>query len=193
MNIRYLTPCLVVICLLGCSFATPKPKTAQRSLTHFQDANFGVRFSHTDQVSTSYNPHGGADRVMIAYQEKPIGGLLIRSAPPAGSIDDFIATGKEHFKKKYGASSVDYTLYKNSHKYKFHYFKADVTLQDTNYIIENFIYLRENVKMESEASAILAAISGAFIFEFLCQKEDYERITPEIKTVINSFTIEDSP
>ena len=140
-NMRHLLACVTVLCLLGCTPSTPEPAIPRRSLTHFKEPNFGVRFSHTAEVSTFYNPHGGADRVMMAYQEKPIGGLLIRPAPPTGSIKEFIAAGKEHYRRKYGATSVDYAIYENPHRYKFHHIKAEAPLQGSTLVVECFIHL----------------------------------------------------
>lgn len=186
---------LAVVSLLGCTSSKLGNTTSQRPLVHFQDANFGVSFSHTDTLTTSYNPHGGADRVIITYQENPMGGLIIRPAPPAGSIEDFIAAGKEYYKTEYGASSVEYTLYETPHKYKFHYIRAEVTVEDDEYVVESFVYLREPKKLPSKSLALdaLEAISGAFFFEFLYHKTNYERLKPEIRTVIDTFKITENP
>lgn len=61
---RSLLAAPALLALVGCAAGS---KPAGRPLTEFSDANFGVRFSHTDALTTEYNPHGGADRVMIAW------------------------------------------------------------------------------------------------------------------------------
>ena len=57
-------------------------------------------FSHSTNLSTAYNPHGGADRVLLSYQGKSIGGLVVRPAPPAEGIKEFIEAGKDYYKEK---------------------------------------------------------------------------------------------
>ena len=163
---------------------SPKP------LIHFAEQNFGVRFSHTTNVSTSYDPHGGADRVVLNYHSKPLGGLLIRPAPPAESIKEFIEAGKAHFKEKWGASAVDYEKYENPRKYQFPHLKAEVKQNGEDYVLQRFVHLREDTKTPADvAEKVIRSMSGAFSFEFACLKKDAEELKPEIKIVIDTFKI----
>lgn len=161
---------------LGISFTPSKngndKSKSQKNLTHFHEGNFGVHFSHTNAISTLYNPHGGADRVALTHKGRPIGGLIIRSSPPTDNIDDFISSGKEHFKSSYGASTVDYSLYENPHHYKFHYLKAAIKANDIDYVIENFIFLPDYKEDDSQsiADSFINKLSGAYTFEFIYPK-----------------------
>ena len=181
---------LTVLCLIGCG-STPRDNAPpQEPLVHFQDANFGVRFSHTEALTTSYNPHGGANRVEISWQGKPVGGLVIHSAPPVESIEDFIASGKAYYTTKYGASSAEYAPYENPQHYTFHCFKAEAVLGNADHVVmERFVYLRDTKKAPIEPFS-LEAISGAFSFEFLFQANEYEQLKPEIQTVLDTFRLE---
>jgi hypothetical protein len=165
----------------------------QKKLTQFQEANFGVHFRHSDAVTTTYNPHGGAAQVWIEYKGKPIGGLMIRPAPP-GSLKDFIESGKKHYQTKYGSSSVAYAPYNNPQHYTFHYLKTRITHEKTNYVIERFVYLRPPDPKHASATPeekIMKQISGAFSFEFICSEADYDQIKPDIRTVIDTFELVD--
>lgn len=168
--------------------ATAPAAQAPKALVEFRDANFGVHFSHTDAISTIYDPHGGADRVMISYQEHPIGGLTIRRAPPSVKIEEFIAAGKEYYRTQYRASSVDYVLYENPGHYRFHHLKARATLKGQSYILERYVHLRELNQLATE-SDVLNAISGAISFEFACPEAEYERLRPELRTLIDTFQL----
>jgi len=181
---------LTVICLIGCG-STPRDNVSpQQPLGHFQDANFGVRFSHTGALTISYDPHGGADRVEMSWRGKRVGGLVIRPAPPVGNVKDFITSGKEYYTTKYDASSVDYTIYESPQHYAFHYFKAKAVLGNTNHVVmERFVYLRDPKETPIEPFS-MESISGAFSFEFLYQDTDYEQLKPEIQTVIDTFRLE---
>jgi hypothetical protein len=86
------------------------------------------------------NPHGGATCVAIIKQEKLIGGLIIRSAPPVENIEEFISSGKEHFKTTYNASSIEYHLYETPLQYQFHHIKGEVKLNGETYIVESYTY-----------------------------------------------------
>lgn len=188
-----------------------KPEV-KKSLTEFEDANFGVHFSHSDVFSTEYNPHGGADRVLIVSNGKALGGLKIGRKPPPMSVKDFVAAGIDHYKETYNTSSVAYSIYKTKDSYEFHYLKADVELNKERYVVERFVYLRDALgasvespqaptakpsKESSDAASIaetlMAEISGSFSFEFLLPAADYERLKPEIRTVIDTFRIVNKP
>ena len=184
---------LVILVLVSFAHAAAAASTVQRPLTDFQDANVGVRFSHSSEISTLYNPHGGADRVHMSFRGDPIGGLLIRAAPTDGSVEEFVAAGKEYLETRHGASSVDYALHENPNQYAFHHFTLETTIRDAIYVIDPYVYLREACDADSEGSAIVAALSGAFSFEFVYRKEDEAELSPEIRTVVNSFRIVSSP
>ena len=183
---------LAAICLCGCASPTPKNAPPKRdSLVHFEDSNFGVHFSHTAAISTLYNPHGGADQVMLSWEGKPVGGLVIGPLPPARQMEDFVANGKTYYRSKYGAASVDYSLYENPHRYKFHFFKATVARDGEDYIIERFVHLREAKPKKPDDYISMDAMFGAFSFEFLYAVADYERLKPETRTVIDTFRLVD--
>jgi hypothetical protein len=188
---RYLLLILVGICLAGSGLCRAEDTAGQTKLTTFTEQNFGVRFSHSTNLSTSYNPHGGADRVMLAYNGKPIGGLLVRAAPPAESIKEFIEAGKQHYKEKWGASTVDYKVYENHQKYRFHHLKAEVKQNGEDCVLERFVHLRDDSKTPADAAEkVIRSVSGAFSFEFAYLKKDREMVTREIKTVIDTFKID---
>ena len=164
----------------------PKP------LIDFSEQNFGVRFTHTTNVSTTYNPHGGADRVLLSYRSKPIGGLLVGPAPPTENVKEFIEAGKAHYKEKWGASTVDYEEYENPAKYKFHHLKAEVKQNGEDYVLVRYVHLRDDTKPSPDvAEKMIRSISGAFSFEFAYLKKDHEELKSEIKTVIDTFKIAD--
>ena len=172
----------------GSDAVPPKP------LKEFTEQNFGVRFSHTTNLSISYNPHGGADRVLLSCQGQAIGGLLVCPAPPVESIKEFIETGKAHYKEKWGASNVDYDIYENPRKYGFHHLKTEVKQEDKDYVLERFVYLRDDDKTPpDEDEKVIRSISGAFSFEFVYSKKDCEQLKQETKTVIDTFRIEKIP
>ncbi len=162
----------------------------QKKLTKFQEANFGVRFSHSDAIATTYNPHGGAGQVWISYNGRPIGGLMIRPAP-AGSITNFIESGKQYYRTKYGASSVEYALHENPQRYKFHSLTAKIVHDNVNYVIERFVHLRAPSQAAAPEDKLLEKISGAFSFEFMYPETDYERVKPDIRTLIDTFELAD--
>ena len=165
--------------------------TGQTNLTTFTEQNFGIRFSHSKNLSISYNPHGGADRVMLAYNGKSIGGLLVRPAPSTDSIKKFIEAGKQHYKEKWGASTVDYNVYENPLKFNFHHLKTEVKQNGEDYMLERFVHLRVNTEIPADvAKKVIWSMSGAFSFEFAYLKKDREQITREIKTVVDTFKVD---
>ena len=181
---------LLPIYLAGCTYSAPATLTTSKSLAQFQDANFGVRFNHSDAISTNYNPHGGADRVFISFKAKPIGGLLIRPLPPTTNIDAFIEAGKDYYRSKHSATSVEYDPYLTPRQYKFHRIRAEILSKASTYIIERYVYLRDSKPLPlDEGKAIIKSISGSFSFEFIYLKTDTEILTKEIKTIIDTFNI----
>lgn len=180
----------LAICAAMTFWCPAQDSTESQVLANFSEQNFGVRFSHTTNLSTYYNPHGGADKVLLDYRGKALGGLLIRPAPPADSIKDFIEAGKAHYKERFGASSVDYEVYENPRKYKFHHLKAELKQNDEDYVVERFVYLRPDGKTPAdEIEKTIRSISGAFSFEFIYPKRDFEKLKRETKTVIDTFRI----
>jgi hypothetical protein len=188
---------LAIICSAGCADHSKNQATAaRRPLQSFEEGNFGVSFSHSELITTSYNPHGGADRVGISYKGTLIGGLAIRTAPPTDNIDEFINSGREHFKESYGAADVEYSLIKTPKGYPFHFFKAKTTADEVSYVIEKYVYLRDQATKATDSQsseaivrALMNNMSGSFSFEFGCKTADYEKIKPEIQTVIDTFMI----
>jgi hypothetical protein len=163
----------------------------KKPLVDFAEQNFGVRFSHTATLSTSYNPHGGADRVTLTYHDKPLGGLVVRPAPPAGQIERFIEGGKAYYKEKWGASTVDYKAYVNPGEFKFHHLKTEVKQKGEEYILERYVHLREDGKTPPDiADNVLRSMSGAYSFEFIYLKKEADVLGPEIKIVIDTFKID---
>ena len=158
-------------------------------LIHFQEANFGVRFSHTASLSTEYNPHGGANLVLISWKGDPIGGLKVAPLPPEVGEEVFIAAGKQHYREKYNASSVIYRLYRNQHGYSFHHIKAEASLDGKAYVLNRFVHLERPTAARSNLPS-LDDLFGAFSFEFVCRKEDSESVGQETMRVIDSFRIE---
>jgi hypothetical protein len=182
--------CLLMVCLtfMCCS---AQESTDSKLLTKFSDHNFGIHFSHSRNVSTTYNTHGGADKVILNYRDKAIGGLIVRPAPAMKNIEEFIEAGKTHFKEKWGASEVNYQTFENDGKYKFHHLKTEVKRNGEEYVLERYVYLRQDTAFPADtAEKIIRSISGAFSFEFIYLKKDQESIKSEIKTVIDTFKID---
>lgn len=187
--------CLKSLALLGICVTVAFSSNAQDAtnpgpLINFREQNFGVRFSHTTNISTTYNPHGAADRVILNYRNKTLGGLLVRPTPPTKDIKEFIEAGKSHYKQKYGASAIDYVEYENPAKYKFHHLKAEVKQDGEDYVVARYVYLRDDSKPPADdVEKTIRSMSGAFSFEFAYLKKDHETLKSEIKTVIDTFKI----
>lgn len=194
LTLRCSLVCVLALSLIGGASCASNDSAGEKALVQFEENNLGIRFSHSPELTTSYNPHGGADRVMIAWRGKPLGGLMVLRHPPAGSIEEFISSGKDYYRSKYGASSVDYSLYTNPNEYKFHRFEVKTTLRGTDLVLWRYVYLRAP---EQEPSAgfsvekVFEKLFGAFSFEFACLESDYESVKPEIDTVIDTFRISD--
>jgi hypothetical protein len=184
---------LLGVCVTAGLWSSAQEVKNPKPLIDFTEQNFGVRFSHTTNIATTYNPHGGADRVILSYRNKVLGGLLVRPAPPAGSTKEFIEAGKAHYKEKWGALTVDYDAYENPAKYKFHHLKAEAKQSGEDYVLVRYVYLREEDTKQSEdvAEKVIRSMSGAFSFEFVYLKKDHEELKSEIKTVIDTFKIAD--
>ncbi len=129
--------------------------------------------------------------MLLSYQGKGIGGLMVRPAPPAQSVKKFIEAGKDFYKEKWGAVSVAYDVYENPAKYKFHHLKTEIKQEDKEYVVERFVHLREDDRAPTdEAEKAIRAISGAFSFEFIYPKEEFEQLKLETKTVVDTFKLE---
>jgi hypothetical protein len=167
-----------------------------RALERFREGNFGVSFSHPPTLTTSYNPHGGADRVIFEHGGEAIGALLIRPAPPNGSTEEFIKGGKDHYRKK-GATTVTYALIQTPGGYPFHHLRARVPVEGTDYVIERYVYLRPKPEpagpgpqsTEAVARAAVDSLAGAFSFEFFAKAADHPKIEADIRTVIDTFSL----
>jgi len=177
---------------------SPKPKSPAsqaKPLIRFQDDNFGATFSHSDVLSTTYNPHGGADVVLIHFEGKPIGGLKIGSRPPAGSERDFLEAGKEYYRDRYSAT-VTYEFVTNPKGYGFHHLTAKSTAGKKPFVIERYVYLRDKSSASPDTQpekAVLDAMSGSFSFEFVVADEAKDRLAGELRTVIDTFEIVPKP
>ena len=178
--------------LMGCASRNPETKAADKPPKQFQEANFGVRFSHSDAISVHYNPHGGAAQVMMSWRGKPIGGLKICPRPPAVSVADFIEAGKDYYKKKYNASRVEYRVVENPQGYTFHHISVKAKLYGANFVIERFVYLSDPPAGSLEEYP-METLFGLFSFEFLMIEDDQEELAPEIRTVIDTFRIAADP
>lgn len=171
------------------------PSAQTKPLIRFQDQNFGATFSHSEAMSTTYNPHGGANRVLINFDGKPIGGLIIASRPPTDSVEVFLDAGKEYYRQKYSAS-VTYEYVTNPKGYGFHHIQAKSAPGRPAYVIERYVHLRDikNASPETQPEkAIMDELSGSFSFEFVITEEAKELLTSEIKTMIDTFEITSQP
>jgi len=159
----------------------------EKDLVHFQEDNFGVRFSHSKALSTLYNPQDDAKSVGILSKGKLTGILSIRPAPTE-NVETFIEAGKNHLRKTYGASTVDYRLLKNQQGYSFHYLKAHFTKEGAGCVVEWFVHLRDRKKTPSDSPSD----SGAYAFRFKYKKKHYEKVKLETRTVVDTFRIDDT-
>jgi hypothetical protein len=183
---------LLGLCVTAGLWSSAQEVKNPKPLIDFSEQNFGVGFCHTTNISTTYNPHGGADRVFLSYRNKPLGGLMIRPAPPAESIKEFIESGKDHYKERWGASTVDHEEYENPAKYKFHQLKAEVKQNGEDYVLVRYVYLRGDSRQPSDVGEkVILSMSGAFSFEFAYLKKEQESLKLEIKTIIDTFKIAD--
>jgi hypothetical protein len=163
-----------------------------RPLTQFREANFGVSFSHSEDVTTEYDPHGKANQVAMSRKGTPIGGLKILRPFPTTNDTEFVESAKKHYKETLGASSVEHRFYENPQKYKFHVFKAKLERNGTNYITERFAYHCRRVSKNPD-QAMLDRMFGVFQFEFIAPASDYLTLELEIKTVIDTFRLKEDP
>jgi len=183
---KFLTFLLAVVLITGCSTTTPASK---QPLKHFHESNFGISFSHSAEVSTDYNPHGSANAIPIRLKDKPVGALFIHSRPPSTNEAEFVSSGKEYFKRKFKASSIDYRLQENPQKYKFHVFRAKLENEGTDFITERYVHLRRT-QSKDLAQAQLDQMFGTISFEFLAPAMEYPNLEKEIKTVIETFKLD---
>jgi len=185
---------LAAVCVTVALWSGAQEATNSKALIGFAERNFGVHFSHTTNISAIYNPHP-ADRVLLTYRNQTLGGLLICPAPPTERIKEWIDAGKAHYKKKWGASTVDYENYENPGKYRFHHLKAEVKQNDEDHVLVRYVYLREDpkppIKPPDVGEKLIRSNSGAFSFEFIYLKKDQEQLKAEIKTIIDTFKIDD--
>jgi hypothetical protein len=185
---------LVVIFMAASFCSSTKAVAKQKNLIDFSEQNFGVRFSHTPHLATTYNPPGGADRVVLTYEGRPLGGLLIRPVPRSLSVKEFIEAGKAYYREKWGVTNVAYESFTNPNKYKFHHLKIEVKQNGEAYVLERFIYLRaETIVPKDRSKKAIRLISGAYSFEFGYLKAEVKPLKPEIKTVIDTFKLDPVP
>lgn len=182
---KHLTFLLSLSLLSACSTTSP-----ERPLKHFHESNFGATFSHSEALSTSYNPHGGANVVIISWRDKPVGALHIHRLPPTTNDADFVSSGEDYFKKKYRASSVEYRLHENPRKYEFHVFRMKVADNGTDYLAERFVHFRR-IRSKEWSEAQLDQMFGTFSFEFIASTTDYPALEKEIQTVIDTFSLDE--
>ena len=183
---KYLIVLAMVAVCLGCS----STKETKRPLKQFHESNFGVTFNHSENISTQYNPHGGANQVLLSWKGKPVGGLQILRPFPTTDEAVLISTGKEYFRSKFGASSVEHRYDEVPRRYKFHVFRAELTNEGTNIIAERFMYLLRRVSTDPN-QAFLDRMFGTFVFDFAAPAKDYPALEKEIRIVINSFRLDE--
>jgi hypothetical protein len=187
---------LVGILAFAASTSAQEPATTSEStpkLTVFRENNFGIRFSHTDKVRTEYNPHGSADRVIIQVAGLRAGALLVRPAPPAASIKQFMEAGKDSYKQKHNAQDLSYTIHTAKSGLEFHYLTGKISVQAKHVVLHRYIYLPPRTPARTEADAFLKAISQIYSFEFMVPADRHEELKPEIDTIINTFSLAPSP
>ena len=169
-----------------------KPAKTKPALKLFRETNFGVTFNHSEDVTTVYDPHGRANEVAIIRKGMPIGGLKVSRAFPTTNDAEFVESGKKHYKQTLKASSVEYRLYENPQKYKFHVFKAKLTKDDTEYITESFVYHRRRVARNPD-QATLDRMFSVFRFEFIASAMQYPALEKDIQIVIDTFRLSEDP
>ncbi len=189
---------LVVLCVVGsvCAVRAAEAPPSD-SLQRFHEANFGVAFSHPKSLTTSYNPHGAADRVGINHEDESIGGLMIRPAPDKVPLEEFIEEGRDYFRRKFGATEVAYSVIETPGGYRFHHLRAQVTIEGVRYVVERYVHLRGGAAKtatgpqapEAIARAVVDSLAGAFSFEFMCSATTHQKIDPAIRVVIDTFRL----
>jgi hypothetical protein len=183
----------ILAVLAGCSAPAPARHAAPAApRTRFQDDNFGVAFCHSDAISTTYNPHGGADRILLAHRGKPIGGVTMRPRPPAGSLEQFIESGRQYYAAKYNASRIDYELITTPRQMKLHHFEVALRLDGSDYLLHRYVHLRTPGE-EAGGKASMPWLAASISFEFLIAAQEHATVFPEVKTVLDTFHIAEIP
>jgi hypothetical protein len=182
---------LLVFCALLLKCQTTAAET-NGPLRQFSERNFGVTFSHSEQITTDYDPHGRANQVAISRKGTPIGGLKILRPFPTTNDTEFVESAKQYYKETLNASSVEHRLYENPQKYKFHVFKAKLTRDGGEYITERFVYHRRRISNNPD-QATLDRMFGIFQFEFIARANEYPALTNDVQTVVDTFRLKENP
>lgn len=185
---------LALAVLFGCSSAKQDVKApvqdAKIQLREFAEGNFGVTFNHSENITTDYNPHGGADRVGIFRNDAFIGGL--RVLPPFPTTDEaqFVESAKAYYLEDLKASSVEHRLYENPRGYKFDVFQARLTRSGVEHLTERYMYRRQRIAKD-EVQAALDGMFGVFQFEFIAPAHEYAAIEKDIQAIVDSFRLQE--
>jgi hypothetical protein len=180
--------------VFGCSSAKQDVKTptqeAKTQLREFTEGNFGVTFNHSENITTEYNPHGGADRVDIFRNGTFIGGLRVLPPFPTNNEWLFLASGRAYYLQDLRASSVEHRRYQNPRGYRFDVFQARLTRGEVEHLTERYMYRRQRVAKD-EVQAALDAVSGVFQFEFIAPAHEYPAIQEDIKVIVETFRLQE--
>jgi len=177
--VRILTLFAAVLLSAGC-VSHPAP------LRQFHGS--GLSLEYPDFFTLNYEPNG-ANRILIFWKEKLIGGIIIQGPPPTDSETEFIESGKFFFQQRYGVTVVDHGRYQTPNQYSFHVFKYTPIMDGKKYIGEHFVHLRP-VSSSDAAQAMMEKLSGTFAFDFVIADSDYVSLQGGIETMINTFQLD---
>lgn len=149
----------------------------------FEEKHLGYRFTLGDQVEYDHNPHS-MRKTKIFHDGKHVGGFTVSVLPDEITKEEFIASGRGYYLRKYPDAVVAIQRGVNSAHLEYSEVRVTFSLQGKDYIEKKMVFIKERDGAPGQAK-----IPMMYTFHFLYSPSTSKETVAALSRMVDTFEL----